>query len=114
MIHLIAYARVLTELAPKPRYVRINLNLMSRSEAIETFAKDGWYDVTNDIDSYDKYLQAISQLGDFDYVSDIHVQNLFVFPASSKKFWARNPMVTEGKVMLQDKVSIRQMKQQKQ
>lgn len=77
---------------------------MSRAEAIETFEKDGWHDVTNDIDSYDKYLEAVSQLGDHDYVSDIHVQNLFVFPASSKKFWARNPLVTEGKVVLQDKV----------
>lgn len=81
---------------------------MSRTEAIEAFEKDGWNDVGNGIDyaeSYDKFLELVASLGDMDYISDMHVQNLFVFPASSKKFWALNPLVKEAKIILQDKVN---------
>lgn len=82
---------------------------MSRSEAIEAFEKDGWIDIGSGIDnesSYDKFLELVANLGDMDYISDMHVQNLFVFPASSKKFWALNPLVKEAKIILQDKVNI--------
>lgn len=90
----------------KPRYVRVNTNLLSRSEAMEIFIKDGWHEIpSSECETYDRFLEVVRNLGEYDFVSDIHVKNLFVFPASSKRFWARNSLVLESKLILQDKVS---------
>lgn len=91
----------------KPRYVRINTNLLSRADALELFVKDGWIErpFAADTQTYDEFLSIVRSLGEADFVSDMHVKNLFVFPASSKRFWARNQLVKEAKVVLQDKVS---------
>lgn len=59
----------------------------------------------NSFESYDDFLTAISQLGKFDFMSDLHVKNLFVFPPSSKRYWALNELVKAAKLILQDKVS---------
>lgn len=88
----------------KPRYVRVNTNVLSRSDAIEEFLKDGWNQVTNEFKTYDEFLNAITNLGEFDFLSDIHVNNLFIFPSSSKRYWASNILVQESKLILQDKV----------
>lgn len=89
----------------KPRYVRINTNLMSRADAIEAFGKDGWEEVADELKTYDDFLAAVGKLGEAQYLSDIHVQNLFVFPSSSRRYWAEHQLVKEFKVLLQDKVS---------
>lgn len=78
---------------------------MSRAEAIEEFARDGWLEISTKFQSYDEMLAAVANLGDLDYLSDIHVNNLFVFPPSSKRYWARNVSVRESKLILQDKVT---------
>lgn len=90
----------------KPRYVRVNTNLLSRAEALEIFARDGWQEreVTGDTQTYDEFLELVRGLGDMEFVSDMHVRNLFVFPARSKRHWARNELVKESKLILQDKV----------
>lgn len=77
---------------------------MSRAEAIEEFTKHGWEAVTDEFQTYDEFLAAVDSLGIAQYLSDIHVQNLFVFPWSSKQYWAKNYLVKESKVVLQDKV----------
>lgn len=84
----------------------MNTNLLSRADAIEAFNKDGWFERVLEDKSYDNFLKAMEDLADEEYLSDIHVQNLFVFPASSKNYWARNILVKESKVILQDKVGI--------
>lgn len=79
--------------------------MLSRSEAMEIFIKDGWHEIpSSDFETYDRFLEVVRNLGEYDFVSDIHVKNLFVFPASSKRFWARNSLVLESKLILQDKV----------
>lgn len=88
----------------KPRYVRVNTNILSRADALELFAKDGWNEIAGDFTDYDKFLEVVRNLGDFDFVSDMHVKNLFVFPANSKQYWARYAHGSEKKFILQDKV----------
>lgn len=93
-----------TETRPTPRYIRVNTNLISRAEAIELFKQDGWDDVTTEYNTYDEFLEAVQNLCVTHYLSDMHVQNLFVFPWSSKQTWARHYLVKECKLILQDKV----------
>lgn len=76
---------------------------MKRAEALEAFQADGWIEVK--CDTYDEFLNAIDNLTDEQFVSDIHVNDLFVFPASSKRFWALNALSKESKIILQDKAS---------
>lgn len=93
----------------KPRYVRVNTNLLSRAEALEIFARDGWQEreFAADTQTYDTFLEMVRTLGEREFVSDMHVRNLFVFPAASKRHWARNALVKESKLILQDKVSVK-------
>lgn len=92
---------------PKPRYVRVNTNALSRADAIEQFTKDGYVEVsTVDCKTYDAYLEIVRNLDTLEYVSDIHVKNLFVFAPQSKRFWAFHDLVKESKVILQDKVCV--------
>lgn len=95
----------IVETTPTPRYVRVNTNLMSRTEAIEEFIREGWEVIDGDFKTYDEFLAAVASLSATQYLSDIHVQNLFVFPWSSKQHWARHALVRESKLILQDKVS---------
>lgn len=88
----------------KPRYVRVNTNILSRADALELFVKDGWNEIVGEFTEYDKFLEVVRNLGDFDFVSDMHVKNLFVFPANSKQYWAKYASGSEKKFILQDKV----------
>ena len=76
---------------------------MSRSEAMEAFTNDGWIEVT--CENYDEFLNAIANFSDEQFVADLHVKDLFVFPASSKRYWALSSLTKESKVILQDKAS---------
>lgn len=76
---------------------------MSRSEALEEFTNDGWIEVK--CENYDEFLRAIDNLTNEQFISDLHVNDLFVFPASSKRYWALNALAKESKVILQDKAS---------
>lgn len=61
--------------------------------------------IENNFETYDQYLEAVRGLDDESFLADYHIKNLFVFPASSRKYWATNDMVQEGKFLLQDKAS---------
>lgn len=87
----------------KPRYIRVNTNIMTRTEALEAFTTDGWIEVK--CENYDEFLDAIDKMTDEQFISDIHVNDLFVFPASSKRYWALSALAKESKVILQDKAS---------
>lgn len=82
---------------------------MSRAEAIELFETFGYHEVSTgdtELATYDTFLETVRNLGDSDFVSDIHVKNLFVFSPSSRRFWAKHDLVQECKLLLQDKVNI--------
>lgn len=76
---------------------------MKRSEAVEAFVNDGWVEVK--CETYDEFLNAIANLTDEQFISDIHVNDLFIFPASSKRYWALSSLTKESKIILQDKAS---------
>lgn len=82
----------------------MNTNVLSRADALELFVKDGWNEIVGEFTEYDKFLEVVRNLGDFDFVSDMHVKNLFVFPANSKKYWAKYASGSEKQFILQDKV----------
>lgn len=76
---------------------------MSRSEALEEFVNDGWIEVK--CENYDEFLNAITNLTDEQFISDLHVNDLFIFPASSKRYWALSSLAKKSKIILQDKAS---------
>jgi 25S rRNA (cytosine2278-C5)-methyltransferase len=78
---------------------------MKKSEAKEYFEREGWRLIENTSTTYDEFLSAVKNLDDESYLADFHVKNLFVFPPSSKKYWASNDYAAEGKFLLQDKAS---------
>lgn len=82
----------------------MNTNILSRADALELFVKDGWNEIVMENTDYDKFLEVVRNLGDYDFVSDMHVKNLFVFPPSSKQYWAKHASGNEKKFILQDKV----------
>lgn len=78
---------------------------MSRTEAIDAFVADGWTEIKPDEDTYEGFLKAVDNMTDEQFLADIHINDLFVFPASSKRFWALSALTKESKVILQDKAS---------
>lgn len=78
---------------------------MSRAEAIEAFVADGWIEIKPDEDTYDGFLKTLDTLNDSQFLADIHINDLFVFPPSSKRYWALSKLTKESKVILQDKAS---------
>lgn len=79
--------------------------MIKRSEAKEYLEREGWKLVENSFETYDQFLEAVKSLDDESYMADFHIKNLYVFPSSSRKYWATSEMVQEGKFLLQDKAS---------
>jgi 25S rRNA (cytosine2278-C5)-methyltransferase len=79
--------------------------MIKKSEAKEYLEREGWHLIENNFESYDEFLNAVLNLDDESYLADYHIKNLFIFPASSRKYWATNELVQEGKFLLQDKAS---------
>jgi 25S rRNA (cytosine2278-C5)-methyltransferase len=67
--------------------------------------REGWRLIENTFETYSEYLEAVKTLDDESYLADFHIKNLYAFPPSSRKYWATNEMVNEGKFLLQDKAS---------
>lgn len=90
----------------KPRYVRVNTNVLSRADAIEQFTKDGYFEKsTVECKTYDDFLAVVRNLDALEYVSDMHVNNLFVFASATSRKWALHEMVKSNQLVLQDKVN---------
>lgn len=93
--------------APKvnnPRYVRLNTLQMKRDQFLEQMANEGWYFQSPAL-SYDDYLEKIQNLQTEHFIEDLHIPNLFTFPANSKRYWATHELVKSSMVLLQDKSS---------
>lgn len=88
-----------------PRYIRLNTNLMKKAEAKEYLEREGWKLIENTFEIYDNFIEAVKNLDDESYMNDFNIKNLYVFPPSSKKYWASNEYASEGKFLLQDKAS---------
>lgn len=88
----------------KPRYVRVNTNLLSVDKAHALLVKGGFHKKElPPIESYDDFLKAIKELDELEYMIDMHIDGLFIFHAKKKQYWALHQYVKEKKFILQDK-----------
>ncbi|XP_037949743.1 28S rRNA (cytosine-C(5))-methyltransferase [Teleopsis dalmanni] len=90
----------------KPRYVRVNTNLLAVNDAHEMLANEEWVKKEHPtFESYNDYLKAICDLEEAEYLTDMHISNLFVFCGKQKHYWACHDFVRSKKFMLQDKAT---------
>lgn len=75
---------------------------MSVEEAIEAFKDEGWR-LSYARKDYPGFIEAVSKLSDKEFIQDIHVPELLVFP--SKTQFYNHPGYTSGSLILQDKVN---------
>ncbi|CAH0406647.1 unnamed protein product [Chilo suppressalis] len=92
-----------TEVVRRPRYVRVNTNLLTTSDAIRAFQDEGYRFIRCTSGSYDDYLKQIQQLTEYDFTQDYHVKTIFVFSAGTKLH--EHELYLENKIILQDKAT---------
>ncbi|XP_072943784.1 28S rRNA (cytosine-C(5))-methyltransferase [Epargyreus clarus] len=92
-----------TEVAHRPRYVRINTNLLTTSDAIRSFQDEGYRFIRCTSGSYNDYLQQIQGLTEYDFTQDYHVKTIFVFPHGTKLH--EHELYLENQIILQDKAT---------
>ncbi|KAH8346188.1 hypothetical protein KR067_009918 [Drosophila pandora] len=91
---------------PNPRYVRINSNLFSLSEALEYLASEEWRrkEVPADA-SYADFLAAVKALEEDEFMTDLHVEGVLIFHHKWANYWATHDFVKEKKFILQNKAT---------
>nr|CAD7195900.1 unnamed protein product [Timema douglasi] len=86
-----------------PRYVRVNTLLSSIEDVIEIFQAEGWQlDVTPD--SYQAFLQSVSNLSEDHFIQDLHMKELLIFPKRTEFF--HHHLYQNGSIFLQNKSSL--------
>lgn len=91
-------------LVSRPRFVRINTILITVEDAIDIFRDEGWTLVQNFDKSYDNFIKRISTLSENEFMVDIHIAELLIFPPNTE-FYAHQGY-RNGFIILQDKVSL--------
>lgn len=92
----------------RPRYVRVNTNLLTTSDAIRAFQDEEYRFIRCTSGSYDDYLKQIQNLTEYDFTQDYHVKTVFVFAPGTK--FHEHELYLENKLILQDKVCERNSK----
>ncbi|XP_013097732.1 28S rRNA (cytosine-C(5))-methyltransferase [Stomoxys calcitrans] len=88
----------------KPRYVRINRNLLGINDALAMLADEQWRKKDHPpFENYDDFLKAIKELEEDEYMMDMHVDDLLIFHPKNKHYWASHQYTAEKRFMLQDK-----------
>ncbi|XP_015605203.1 probable 28S rRNA (cytosine-C(5))-methyltransferase isoform X2 [Cephus cinctus] len=86
----------------KPRYVRVNTLYMSVSDVISAFAEEGW-NILPKSANYDQFIESISNLTEPNFVRDIHIPELLIFPSGTP--FHDHEAYNKGAIVLQDKAS---------
>jgi len=88
-----------------PRYARINTLCTNKEQITNMLIEEGWEEVIyNKKEVNNKmFIELISNLKEYQYLSDLHIPILLVFPPKSQLY--SHKLVTEGFLMLQDKSS---------
>lgn len=87
-----------------PRYVRVNSLKSSVEEAINAFRDEGWTFIRyTEKDNYEGFLEKVSALGEGEFMVDLHIKDLLIFPPKTEFF--KHNAYKEGLIMLQDKVN---------
>ncbi|CAH2074518.1 unnamed protein product, partial [Iphiclides podalirius] len=92
-----------TEVVRRPRYVRINTNHLTTSDAIRAFQEEGYHFIRCTSGSYNDYLSQIQSLTEYDFTQDYHVKTIFVFAPGTKLH--EHELYVENKIILQDKAT---------
>ncbi|XP_075148610.1 nop2/Sun-like domain containing protein 5 [Haematobia irritans] len=88
----------------KPRYVRINRNLLNVNDAHAMLADEQWRKKeTTPFERYEDFLKAVMELEEDEYMMDMHVDDLLIFHPKNKHYWASHQYTKEKRFMLQDK-----------
>ena len=87
------------------RYARINPLKATSSDIKGVLAEEGWKEIHYPASStsHESFLDLISNLGPTDYLSDLHLPDLLVFPPQTPLY--QHILVTGGSLLLQDKAS---------
>lgn len=88
-----------------PRYARVNTLTISLEAVLQQLEGEGWRQVQHPAatTSTAAFLQLLAGLQPDQFMSDLHVPGLLVFPAKSELHL--HPLVTAGSLLLQDKAS---------
>lgn len=90
----------------KPRYVRVNTQLISLDEVFQMLSGEGFRQVRSNepFENYDEFLKTVKSLAEDQYMRDMHVPDVLIFHSSQRSYWPRHEFVKDKKFMLQDKV----------
>ena len=88
-----------------PRYARINLLKTTSADVKAMLSDEGWKEVHYQASSisHKSFLDLISSLGSTDYLSDLHLADLLVFPPQTPFY--QHSLVMGGGLLLQVKAS---------
>ncbi|CAD1469112.1 unnamed protein product, partial [Heterotrigona itama] len=86
----------------KPRYVRINTLLLPLEKGISHFQEEGWC-LMPKCSKYTKYLNAVMNLKQPNFIQDFHIPELLVFPPGT--IFYHHAKYKNGEIILQDKAS---------
>jgi len=88
-----------------PRYARINTLCTNKQIIGKQLLEEGWEEVIYDKTNINnkQFIELISSLKEYQYLSDLHIPMLLVFPPKSQLY--SHKLVLEGSLMLQDKSS---------
>ncbi|KPJ00097.1 Putative methyltransferase NSUN5 [Papilio xuthus] len=91
------------EFVRRPRYVRVNTNLLTTSDAIRAFQDEEYQFIRCTGGSYDDYLKQVQGLTEYVFTQDYHVKTMFVFFPGTK--FHEHELYLENKIILQDKAT---------
>ncbi|CAI9730894.1 28S rRNA (cytosine-C(5))-methyltransferase-like [Octopus vulgaris] len=86
-----------------PRYIRVN-TLKVRTKAVcSIFKENGYKRIHRKGKTYEEFLNAIEFMNSGEFLRDLHIPTLLVFPAGSE--FHEHPLFLSGKIVLQEKAS---------
>ena len=88
-----------------PRYARVNTLCNSQHRVSRALREEGWLEVMYDksVTSSGEFLELVSSLSHGQYLVDLHIPNLLVFPPKTPLY--EHELVKDGSLVLQDKSS---------
>ena len=88
-----------------PRYARVNTLCNSQHRVSRALREEGWLEVMYDrsVTSSAEFLDLVASLSHGQYLVDLHIPNLLVFPPKTPLY--EHELVKDGSLVLQDKSS---------
>ena len=88
-----------------PRYARVNTLCNSQHRVSRALREEGWLEVMYDrsVTASEEFLDLVSSLSHGQYLVDLHIPNLLVFPPKTPLY--EHELVKDGSLVLQDKSS---------